>query len=269
MKILVGIMYCIEQEYPECVRSLQDQSYTNHDFFRIEKLPNKLAHDALYACFMDNADKYDLFLKLDADMVLCREDFLDRVVAVFQRQPDIDDLQIGVHDFFTDRLIYGLHVYSNRVKWIQNQERVFVDMVDRRKKRVQDMKVLAPAAWHCPNPSRFQAFHFGVHKAVKVLQIGALQVNENNRKVHSSNISRMFEIWHARKNIRHGFAVLGAFRGLVEKLDYRAVDFESEVLKTIYSEYENMSLEQVADAVESLYATMRSGAERPVQQVPV
>lgn len=252
MKILVGIMYCIEQEYPDSVWSLERQSYTNHDFFRIEKMPNKTAHEALYSCFMDHAGQYDLFLKLDADMVLCREDFLQRVVGIFQKQPEIDDLQIGVHDFFTDQLIYGLHVYSNRVTWAPNEEKVFVDMMDSRKTRAQDMKYLAPAAWHCPNPSRFQAFHFGIHKAVKVLQIGTLNVNENNRKVHSLNIRRLNEQWRARKDIRLGFAVLGAYRGLIDQLDYRSVDFDSPGLHELFNEYENLSLDAITDEVDRL-----------------
>lgn len=261
MKILAGIMYCIEQEYPDCVRSLVEQTYTNHDFFRIERLPNKVAHDALYSCFMDNADKYDLFLKLDADMVLCRKDFLERVVAVFQRHPDIDDLQIGVHDFFTDQLIYGLHVYSNRVKWIRNEERVFVDMVDQRKKRVQDMKVLAPAAWHCPNPSHFQAFHWGLHRASKTLQIGALNVMEHLRTEVIGRIAALYAQWKLRQEIRLGYALIGALLGLRDKVDYRFVDYDSPELQEVFAPYENLTLNQVKRVVSQLYSELNSVAK--------
>lgn len=258
MKVLVGLMYCGENEYENSQWSLQQQSYTNYDVFKVEKLPNKEAHDTMYGTFMANAGGYDLFMKLDADMVLCRTDFLERAVGVFRNQPQIDDLQIGVHDFFTDRLIYGLHLYSNRVKWGRSEEKVFVDMIDQRQTRAQDMKVLAPAAWHCPNPSDIQAFHFGVHKAIKILQIGALQPNPNNRKVHTDNILKVMEQWKKRQDRRLAYAAIGGLLGLVEKVDYRYSDYESKAFRSLYDPIKNLALEELHAKMKNLLDPART-----------
>lgn len=258
MKVLVGLMYCGENEYEDSQWALQQQGFTNYDVFKVEKLPNKEAHDTMYGSFMANAGSYDLFMKLDADMVLCRTDFLERAVGVFQKQPEIDDLQIGVHDFFTDRLIYGLHLYSNRVKWGQSDEKVFVDMIDQRQTRAQDMKVLAPAAWHCPNPSDLQSFHFGVHKAIKILQIGALRPNPNNRKVHTDNLLKVMEQWKKRQDRRLAYAAIGGLLGLVEKVDYRYSDYESEVFRSLYDSVESFSLEELREKMKALLDPARA-----------
>lgn len=258
MKILVGILYCIENEYPDALWALQQQTYTHFDYFQIEKLSNKEAHDALYQTFMSNASHYGLFLKLDADMVLSRKDFLDQVANVVRQQQTIDDLVIGVHDFFTDRIICGLHVYSNRVVWQKNEERVFTDMVDDSRRRVQDMDVLAPAAWHSPNPSHFQAFHFGVHKAVKFWQIGALNVNHYGRKIHFDNIIYLYQQWIKRKDSRLGIAVIGAFKGLVERFDYRFVDYDSKLLSDVYEPYRLFDSNEMDQTITSLICHLKS-----------
>ena len=68
MKILIGILHCIENEYELCIQSLQEQSVKNWNHFVIRDLPNAEAHNALYSRFMEGSKEYDLFLKLDADM---------------------------------------------------------------------------------------------------------------------------------------------------------------------------------------------------------
>ena len=123
---------------------------------------------------MENKDQYDLFVKVDADMVLARDTFFEEVVEYFNHNPETDDLQISVYDYFTNRLIYGLHIYSRRMKWHQDNENIFVDWPEfhQKYKRVNDNICLAPAAFHYPNPSKFQAFHYGLHKAIKITQYG-------------------------------------------------------------------------------------------------
>ena len=63
-------MYCKENEYDSCKRSISHQDYPVTDFLTVENKPNKEAHDILYSTFSEYPQEYDLFLKLDADMVL-------------------------------------------------------------------------------------------------------------------------------------------------------------------------------------------------------
>lgn len=52
MRLFVGTLYTIENEFDECVASIALQSYRNFQHFVFRNLPNKEAHDALYSAFM-------------------------------------------------------------------------------------------------------------------------------------------------------------------------------------------------------------------------
>ena len=143
---------------------------------------------------------------------------------------DVDDLQIAVSDFFTDRLTYGLHVYSSRMRWGNTDDNIFVD---RRAdsvvyKRVCDPRRLAPAAFHCPDPSRYQAYHFGLHKAIKVAQYGRTRLNYNAAMNHWYNIVCMCRHYRRNLDIRLAFAVLGAYDAITKKLTHENIDYGSD-----------------------------------------
>ncbi len=70
MKILIGILYCIENERDACVKSIEAQTHRDFDYFIVENLPKKEAHHQLYTRFAASATEYDIFVKLDADMVI-------------------------------------------------------------------------------------------------------------------------------------------------------------------------------------------------------
>lgn len=258
MIILAGIMYCIENEYDDAIWSLGRQSFKDTDYFSVENLPNKEAHDTLYSHFMANADKYDLFLKLDADMVLCRTDFLSNVAQVMQKNSQIDDLEIGVHDFFTDRLIYGLHIYRNTVQWYISDETIFVDTGARIRQKVQDMKVLAPAAWHCPNPSPFQAFHFGIHKAIKVCQTDIAEVRAAFRQSHIGNIRRLYAQYLLRRDRRLGLAVAGAFYGLINRCGSSYADFNNADLLNAYESFQVLAAEDLWQEIQKMITQLQN-----------
>ena len=99
MRVLVGTLFSYENEFEQCVASLHGQSYPHWVHKVYENLPNKLAHETLYREFMNNAEKFDLFLKLDADMVFMDSKGLAQIVELFQAKPDLDHLQMLVHDY--------------------------------------------------------------------------------------------------------------------------------------------------------------------------
>lgn len=220
-------MHTIENEFEACIDVIKQQTHQDFDYFVIENLPNKEAHDTLYQKFMDNADTYDLFVKIDADMVLCRTTFFEEVVKKMEDNPDIDDLQIAVHDFFTDTLIYGLHVYRNTVTWKTSKERIFVDRIEQINKRVNDKEELAPAAYHCPNPSLFQSFHYGLHKAVKVLQVGATIFDDFSSRFHLGNLKKIKEHYLKTNDLRLAFALIGADIALQKRYAHEEVNFDN------------------------------------------
>jgi hypothetical protein len=181
MRILVGTLRTVENEFEQCCDSIQKQSYGAKEHLVLSDLPNREAHITLFRTFMDRADDFDLLVKIDADMVLCRDDLFANLVDYFRDHPQIHRYSIAVHDFFTDRLIMGMNVYRNTLRWVHDDS-IFVENSSLLRlvgesgelvplpigSTINDMEKLAPAAVHCADPSEFQAFHFGVHKGLKV-----------------------------------------------------------------------------------------------------
>ncbi len=249
MKILVGIMYCIENQFNECIAAIKNQQHNQFDYFIVENLPNKTAHDTLYKNFMNNAHKYDLFIKIDADMVLCNSDFFRNVEKKFENNPKLDLLEVWLHDFFTDSLIGSLNIFRNTVTWNICSETVFVDRIVNFSHRQTDKTELAPAAYHCPNPSLFQAFHFGVHKAVKVLQFGKPDKQYMPACEHWENIEKTRQQFHKTNDIRLGIAVLGAEIAFRKKFTHQEVDFNKPEIHLLFAKYKNYSVRQIANEI--------------------
>ena len=239
MKLLIGIMYSIENEFPQCIESIRNQTFTGYDYFVIEKLHNIEAHHKLYKTFMDNHDKYDFFIKLDADMVLARNTFFEEIIRYFSNLPNTDDLQIAVHDYFTNRLIYGLHVYSNRVNWKLDDERIFVDWPEKQNEYIQvnDKKCLAPAAFHCPNPSNYQAFHFGLHKTIKVTQYDRNELRYFGSIVHWDNILEIIKHYKKTRSVALAYALIGFYESIVKQLASEHINFDNEKTLNLFSKW--------------------------------
>ena len=253
MKLLVGILYYIENEFDQCVESIKRQTYQTYDYFVIEKCPNKKAHDKLYAVFMDNSNNYDLFIKIDADMVLSRHTFFEELVEYFSKNKEVPHLQIQLDDWFTQRRIMGLHAYKNTHKWILNNEAYFVDIVDAPGQPiVNDSTELAPAAIHCPDPSPFQAFHFGVHKAVKVLQRGQMTKQISYSHTHWKNFVFLESHYHRTKEPRLGLAVAGFLHAIRYLYDSSHVDYSSSETRQAFDYYQSMSQKKIEQVTYSL-----------------
>lgn len=246
MKLLVGVMYCIENEFVECVASIKEQTFQDMEIFTVEKLPNKEAHDKLYNTFMDNAAHFDFFIKIDADMVLARPTLFEEVIQKMQAQPDVDNLQIAVHDFFTDRLIYGLNIFRSSVRWnTSTHERIFVDRIEIIRKRINDKVDLAPAAYHCPNPSDFQAFHFGIHKGVKIIQRGRVKKDYFSAYFHWHNVLLTEENYTKTKDKRLALAYTGAYLALTFRMTNQHVDFKNKQTMELFDQVQIMNEEEM------------------------
>lgn len=247
MKFLIGIMHTIENEFEQCIASIKAQSHKDFDCFVIENLPNKQAHDKLYQTFMNNAKKYDLFIKIDADMVLVRNTFFEEVIAKYNELPlEINDLEIAVFDFFTQRLIYGLHVYRSNVTWeLNNKESIFVDKTQKQRIAFTDFTDLAPAAYHCPNPSDFQSFHFGLHKAVKFMQINREKFDLSSSCGHWAHILLTYKHYRKNRNNILLYALLGIYTALKNKFDNTFVNYNNEIVLSKYKKYKKMQLKAI------------------------
>ena len=174
-KILIITLYCGENEYAACQSSVKTQNYAGHvDHIFIENLPNVAAHKKCYQTIMDRAGDYDLFVKLDADMVLSRHTALNEIAQFWNENNHPDHMTFAVHDYISDQNIIGIHVFSQNCRWyIDAHDDLFVDPNPRHNgTRTKTYSAPAPFASHASNPSDQQAYHYGLHRAMKAFQWG-------------------------------------------------------------------------------------------------
>ena len=238
MRILVGTLYCGENEFDACKEGIRCQTWPHVEHFTVENLPNRLAHETLYRGLMERAAEFDIFLKVDADMVIKNPELFRGIAERFAADPELELLEIAVQDFFSDKLMWGMNAFRSTMTWAPIREDLFVDYPTREpKKRVKDDRDLAPAAAHCPDPSPFHAFHFGAHRALKVIQPGRTPINEKGSIEHWDTISRMRNKFTATGDQRIGLALLGAelaFAGDVKPAD---MDYGSVAFRGLFDGY--------------------------------
>ncbi len=236
MRILVGTLYSGESEFRDCVAAVQRQTMRDFEHFVIEGLPKREAHDALYGRFMERADEFDLFLKLDADMVIISCELFARIVERFRANSEMDVLTIEVRDFLSDRQIDGLHVFRNTVRWEKRDNEIFTDRHTVPPERcVYDRTQLAPAAIHCGNPSPFQAFHYGLHRALKIrAYLGSKDPLRTNLRFHLDNREAVWRHFVRTGDVRPGFASLGAEIALMGEVDYANIAYSDPTARQLF-----------------------------------
>jgi hypothetical protein len=210
MRLLIGTLFCGENEFDSCLASINKQSHHNYHHFVIKYLGKRDAHVALYSRFMQEAKNFDLFVKVDADMVLTNDRLFESIVDRFERRQQLQNLQIAVHDFFSERLIGALHSYRANVVWDTNLDPIFTDFCQLSSDVVEfDDSVLAPGALHCPDPHPFQSFHYGLHRGVKAL-VATERKMRDSLKFHATNIGRTWLHFLRTRDPRVALACVGA-----------------------------------------------------------
>lgn len=204
-------MHCGENEYERCKAALHKQTFRDFDVFEVTDLPNKLAHETLYRTFEADAGNYEMFLKLDADMVF-NGDVLGEMVDLMTGR---DHALIDVYDWPSGLMIAGIHLFSNQCRWAENNDIYAVDThptFPGKGVRVRDRKYVL----HNPDPSDYQSFRYGAHKGVKAIQP---EVSSKNfgRALH--HITILKNIWRrVMDDERRILMMLGAeavFGGLI------------------------------------------------------
>jgi hypothetical protein len=227
MRVFVATLHSGENELEQCKASVRRQTYPNYTHRVFENLPNRSANAHVFTTFKDLAGEYGLLVRLDADMVIARDDLFERIVDTFKARPPVKVLVIAVSDFFSDQLVMGLAAYRSDLAWPPEfREDLFTDAVPVQPDEILiDWDRLAPAAYHCPNPSDLQCLHYGVQRALKVIQPKQRVRRRADAKVHWETLERAWRNFLLRRDRRLGLAVLGAelvYHGAlgVEHLDY-------------------------------------------------
>lgn len=235
-RILVGTLYCGEQDYPHCQKSIESQSGVEVEHFVISNRPNKEAHEALYSKFMDKAHDFDLFVKVDSDMVICRSDLFKRLASCFEDKSAIDMITVPVRDFFTGCEIAGLNAFRSSVTWDEARDRIFVDNEPVPRDKTYIAKELAPAADHCFYCSEFHAFHFGVHRGVKMRAALTTKSRKYRSRFHILNYRKVCANTYKNKSDRRlWLACIGLENALAGVFDVSHVSYTDQRLDSYFS----------------------------------
>ncbi len=255
-RILVGMLAAGENERDQAIAALRAQTHKDYELFVIENRPNKEAHEALYSRFMSSADQFDIFFKLDADMVLVRSTALEEVADFFAGSPEVELILFELIDWYSDSLIPGLVITRSTARWPAHPDQLMVDsFVKITGKNVHVSDRQAALAIHSPDPSPLQAFRFGVHRAMKAIQDDREPAKKMLEKanIHWDILRRTWSNFRVKGDRRRGLAIAGA--ELVMNRGSRALG-SNYMDKTVADFYEKHYLNATPEALSNELGTI-------------
>jgi hypothetical protein len=256
--VLVLTLYSGEAEFGRCRNSLENQSYTSWEHRLFEGLPNAEAHARLYQTVMAERGNHDLFLKLDADMILADREVLADLVQVFERRPRLDHLVFAVTDWMTESQIIGAHLFSNRVHWNKHRETLYVDPdPEFPGEKVMVMNPPRDLVLHASDPSPLQAFHFGAHRALQASQAyrGLLDSRPHDARIQWQYLDRVWRHFERTGDSRLGLAMLAADMVFRRELPATASEYSDPALITAFEHVSKIEGPDILARLEQRWAT--------------
>ncbi len=234
-RVLVGMMYSGEQEYEQAKLALSNQTHQNYELFEVKNLPNKLAHDTLYAKFMERASEFSYFLKLDADMVFAHEQVLAEMVENIASK-NYAHLFAYVKDCPSNLMIPGIQMFRSDTQWLGSDEQLNVDYFP---KLYGDGNLETNQNWilHMPNPSRDQLFRYGIHKALKAIQPQLDSRDKSQRKaiLHINILAGIARNLEKNPDLR--LSLMGAT--LVFSEQFSSIEYNGDIAKSYFEKLQN------------------------------
>ena len=170
--VFVGTLYSGEGDFDACLAAIRAQAGVTVTHFTVCNKPEREAHNALWAEWRRAKGTSDMFVKVDADTVLAHDEVLLELWRTMKSDSAVTGIQAPLLDYFTDGYINGLNCFSTHVTFRDTEDGLFCD----RNVDVDHVKVvrsgdvvdkLRPAGHHCYLANDAQAFHFGLHRALK------------------------------------------------------------------------------------------------------
>jgi hypothetical protein len=252
-RVLVLTLFSGEAEFDRCRSSLEQQEYPSWEQRVIKHLPNTEAHARLYKTIMKERENFGLFFKLDADMVLADPAVLRDLVQAFEKQPELDHLVVAVTDWMTESHIIGAHLFSNRTRWKQHEETLYVDPDPEfpgRKLVVDDPP--RNLILHAGDPSPLQAFHFGAHRALQASQVyrSLSDARPHNARIQWHYLDRVWRHYEWSGDRRLGLAILAADMVFRRELPATANEYSDTALLTAYESTEPLDDGEIRERLE-------------------
>lgn len=244
-KMLVIVLSSGENETEACIDSLMSQQGVSFDIFRIKDMPNKAAHEELYKKIEIESVSYDIFLKVDADMVFLSGDKISKMSEYFRANRALDHAAFAVLDWYSQKAIIGMHMFSNRCRWPRLSDPLFVDptpVFPGKSELVWELP--SPVAYHSPNPSTAQAIQFGYHRALKIIQRNRSAINIERSIFHYDLMKQVYAQAKISPDCRRSAALFGAEIAFSTKNEIFPDRRDAQVEKLI-DEYDALSNREV------------------------
>lgn len=256
MRVLVGILKSGEKEFESCIQALKQQTIKDTEYFVLENLPNKKAHDTLYQRFMDQSTSSDFFLKLDADMVFTSDDSLEKMLGLFGNE--VAHLFVYVFDVPSSMKIPGIQMFRSDTLWEGSNDLLNVDY----RPRLGGTSItLADCDFvnHMPSPSNYQLFRYGIHKGIKSIQPDRDDKNVKKGIIHAAILNGIARNYFSGKH-ELCWAMIGAmlvYRGQIKGVEYnakanRSIFREIEQNRTLHNHLSNESQRFWGNEIDSL-----------------
>jgi hypothetical protein len=234
-RIFVGTMYSGESEYHESREKILNQSDVSVEHHVIQGLREFEAHNELWSAWNSRKDRFDLFIKVDADTIIDDTRMFSKIYSEFRNNPRLTGMQIPLHDYFTNDLIFGLNCFSPRVVFVPASSRLHADHADRGHDQVMkgnSVLHLTPAGRHCADPTMQQSFHYGLHRM---------------KKNQTETIRKVCNAWRSLGGDGRLFALYGAECAITQGVDhdYSAASFETAYRNASQNPHDEVRIESV------------------------
>jgi len=260
-KVLVLTLFSGEAEFNRCRSSLEQQKYPSWEQRVIENLPNTEAHARLYETIMAERENFGFFLKLDADMALADSGVLGDLVRVFEERPELDHRLVAVSDVMAESHMICAHVFSNRVRWKQHEDTLYVDPDPEfpGRKLVVDIPP-RDLIVHAGDPSPLQAFHFGAHRALQASQVyRRLQdARPHNARIQWQYLARVWDHYERSGDRRLGLAVLAADMVFRRELPPTANDYSDAALVAAFKNADALDDGEIRERLDRRWGSSKS-----------
>jgi hypothetical protein len=257
-EILVLTLYSGEAEFERCLAALAEQIGVAWEHRVFEHLPNAEAHSRLYSTIMAESERYKVFFKLDADMVLTDPHVLADLVEVFKNNPSLDHLVVAVSDWMTQSYIIGAHLFSHRVSWRDHVETLYVDPDP----HFEGTKVVVSRPprdliSHCDDPSPLQAFHFGAHRALQASQVyrSITSCRPHNARIQWTYLEQVWRHLERSQDRRLALAILAADLVFQRQLPETVNEYSDPALLAAFQRVAAMDDKTIRAQLESRWGT--------------
>ncbi len=168
VRALAGILHVGEATLPRTMASLTSQRRALVNFHIIGHQTKWEAHRQLFERFSADDGDHEVLAKVDADMELIHPELLYCIGVMFRRFRNIDEVLVGVDDWFSGERMIGMSAWRSGTKWTTPPPDLFTDLASNTVRG--KLKLIDPGfslVTHGSEPSESQALRYGAHRALK------------------------------------------------------------------------------------------------------